>query len=84
MRLPHDALIGDDLDPTWRTGRVNEADEHLLDWRYSLSNFVFDEMPGIEESQGNVLCLTLKGRHLLHWKLRTARIVGPFGEPRWE
>jgi poly-gamma-glutamate synthesis protein (capsule biosynthesis protein) len=51
---------------------------------YSLGNFVFDEMPGVEESQGNVLCLTLRGRHLLHWKLRTARIVGPFGEPRWE
>jgi poly-gamma-glutamate capsule biosynthesis protein CapA/YwtB (metallophosphatase superfamily) len=51
---------------------------------YSLGNFVFDLMPGPEESQGSVLALTIQGSKLLHWKLRTARIVGSYGEPRWE
>src|SRR5262249_44190868 len=51
---------------------------------YSLGNFVFDLMPGPEESQGNVLTLTLHGSTLVHWGLRTARIVGNYGEPRWE
>ncbi len=51
---------------------------------YSLGNFVFDEMPGPDESQGSVLSLTLQGPKLLDWKLRTARIVGAYGEPQWE
>ena len=51
---------------------------------YSLGNFVFDEMPGVEESQGSVLSLTLQGSKLLGWKLRTSRIVGAYGQPQWE
>jgi len=51
---------------------------------YSLGNFVFDEMPGPEESQGSVLALTIQGSKLLDWRLRTSRIVGAYGEPRWE
>ncbi len=51
---------------------------------YSLGNFVFDLMPGPEESQGSVLSLTLQGSQLLDWKLRTSRIIGPYGEPQWE
>ncbi len=50
---------------------------------YSLGNFVFDEMPGPEESQGSVLSLSLQGSQLLDWKLRTARI-GFSGAPVWE
>src|SRR5262249_24233515 len=51
---------------------------------YSLGNFVFDLMPRPEESQGSVLALTIKGSKLISWKLRTAQIVGNYGEPRWE
>lgn len=51
---------------------------------YSLGNFVFDLMPGPEESQGSVLSLTIQGSKLLDWKLRTSRIVGAYGEPQWE
>jgi Bacterial capsule synthesis protein PGA_cap len=50
---------------------------------YSLGNFVFDEMPGYEESRGNVLELTLQGTHLLDWKLRGALIDGS-GQPSWD
>src|SRR5579862_1103471 len=50
---------------------------------YSLGNFVFDEMPGPDESQGSVLSMTLQGSKLLDWKLRTARI-GSNGAPVWE
>ncbi len=50
---------------------------------YSLGNFVFDEMPGPDESQGSVLSMTLQGAKLLDWKLRTARI-GYSGAPKWE
>lgn len=49
---------------------------------YSLGNFVFDLMPGYEESRGNVLALTLQGGQLLDWKLRTA-VIGAYGEPAW-
>jgi hypothetical protein len=50
---------------------------------YSLGNFVFDEMPGYEESRGNVLELTLQGSLLLAWKQRGAVIDGS-GQPSWE
>jgi hypothetical protein len=50
---------------------------------YSLGNFVFDEMPGYEESHGNVLELTLQGSQLLDWKLRGALIDGS-GQPSWD
>jgi hypothetical protein len=50
---------------------------------YSLGNFVFDEMPGFEESRGNVLELTLQGSSLLDWKLRGALIDG-YGQPTWD
>jgi len=49
---------------------------------YSLGNFVFDLMPGYEESRGNVLALTVQSGQLLNWKLRTA-IIGAYGEPAW-
>jgi len=49
---------------------------------YSLGNFVFDLMPGYEESRGNVLALTIQGGQLLDWKLRTA-VIGAYGEPTW-
>jgi capsule synthesis protein PGA_cap len=49
---------------------------------YSLGNFVFDLMPGYEESRGNVLALTIQGQQLLDWKLRTA-VIGAYGEPAW-
>jgi len=49
---------------------------------YSLGNFVFDLMPGYEESRGNVLALTVQGGQLLDWKLRTA-VIGAYGEPAW-
>jgi poly-gamma-glutamate synthesis protein (capsule biosynthesis protein) len=48
---------------------------------YSLGNFVFDLMYGVE-ALGNVLSLTVQGSKLLDWKLRTARI-GDFGQPAW-
>jgi hypothetical protein len=50
---------------------------------YSLGNFVFDEMPGYEESRGNVLELSLQGSSLLDWKLRSALIDGS-GQPSWD
>jgi poly-gamma-glutamate capsule biosynthesis protein CapA/YwtB (metallophosphatase superfamily) len=50
---------------------------------YSLGNFVFDEMPGFEESHGNVLELTLQGTHLLDWKLR-GLVIGGSGQPSWD
>jgi poly-gamma-glutamate synthesis protein (capsule biosynthesis protein) len=50
---------------------------------YSLGNFVFDEMPGYEESRGNVLELTLQGSLLLAWKQRGSVIDGS-GQPSWE
>jgi poly-gamma-glutamate synthesis protein (capsule biosynthesis protein) len=48
---------------------------------YSLGNFVFDEMYGVE-ALGNVLTLTLQGPRLLDWKLREMRI-GSYGQPAW-
>ena len=50
---------------------------------YSLGNFVFDEMPGYEESHGNVLELTLQGSQLLNWKLRGS-VIGNYGQPSWD
>jgi hypothetical protein len=50
---------------------------------YSLGNFVFDEMPGYEESHANVLELTLQGSKLLDWKLRGLVIAGT-GQPAWD
>jgi poly-gamma-glutamate synthesis protein (capsule biosynthesis protein) len=50
---------------------------------YSLGNFVFDEMPGYEESHANVLELTLQGSKLLGWKLRGLVIAGT-GQPSWD
>jgi poly-gamma-glutamate synthesis protein (capsule biosynthesis protein) len=49
---------------------------------YSLGNFVFDEMPGYEESRGNVLELTLQGTQLLGWKQRGA-VIASSGQPSW-
>lgn len=48
---------------------------------YSLGNFVFDEMDGVE-GLGNVLALTIQGPRLAGWKLREMRI-GTHGEPEW-
>ncbi|MGE5335750.1 MAG: CapA family protein [Nitrososphaerota archaeon] len=48
---------------------------------YSLGNFVFDEMPGVD-ALGNVLALTVQGSRLLGWKLRPTRI-GPDAAPVW-
>jgi poly-gamma-glutamate synthesis protein (capsule biosynthesis protein) len=48
---------------------------------YSLGNFVFDEMYGVE-ALGNVLTLTVQGPRLLDWKLREMQI-GDYGEPSW-
>jgi poly-gamma-glutamate synthesis protein (capsule biosynthesis protein) len=50
---------------------------------YSLGNFVFDEMPGYEESRGNVLELTLQGSTLLDWKQRGA-LIASSGQPSWD
>ncbi|MDE3229944.1 MAG: CapA family protein [Chloroflexota bacterium] len=50
---------------------------------YSLGNFVFDLMPTEDVRRGNVLTLSVQGPRLLDWKLRTSRITGDFGEPRW-
>lgn len=50
---------------------------------YSLGNFVFDEMPGYEESHGNVLELTLQGSRLLDWKLR-GLVIDSSGQPFWD
>lgn len=50
---------------------------------YSLGNFVFDEMPGYEESHGNVLELTLQGSRLLNWKQRGA-VIESSGQPSWD
>lgn len=49
---------------------------------YSLGNFVFDEMYGVE-ARGNVLSLKVQGSKLLDWSLRTA-VIGDYGEPAWE
>ncbi len=48
---------------------------------YSLGNFVFDEMPGID-ALGNVLTFTVQGSRLLDWKLRGTRI-GADAAPVW-
>jgi hypothetical protein len=48
---------------------------------YSLGNFVFDEMPGVD-ALGNVLSLTVKGSHLLSWKLLPTRL-GDDAAPVW-
>jgi poly-gamma-glutamate capsule biosynthesis protein CapA/YwtB (metallophosphatase superfamily) len=48
---------------------------------YSLGNFVFDEMPGVD-ALGNVLSLTVKGSQLLSWKLLPTRI-GNDAAPVW-
>lgn len=48
---------------------------------YSLGNFVFDEMYGVE-ALGNVLTLTIQGSRLASWNLRQMRI-GAFGQPAW-
>jgi poly-gamma-glutamate capsule biosynthesis protein CapA/YwtB (metallophosphatase superfamily) len=50
---------------------------------YSLGNFVFDLMPTEDVRRGNVLTLSVQRSRLLDWKLRTSRITGDFGEPRW-
>jgi hypothetical protein len=49
---------------------------------YSLGNFVFDEMPGYEESRGNVLELMLQGSLLLDWKQRGV-VIDSSGQPSW-
>ncbi|MFI5275038.1 MAG: CapA family protein, partial [Ktedonobacterales bacterium] len=48
---------------------------------YSVGNFVFDLMTGVE-GLGNVLALSVQGSHLVGWKLRQARI-GDYGQPSW-
>ncbi|HEU5440538.1 MAG TPA: CapA family protein [Ktedonobacterales bacterium] len=48
---------------------------------YSLGNFVFDLMTGVE-GLGNVLALTIQDKRLLSWKLRGMRI-GAHGQPAW-
>lgn len=48
---------------------------------YSLGNFVFDEMYGVE-ALGNVLTLTIEGPRLVTWSLREMQI-GAFGQPAW-
>ena len=48
---------------------------------YSLGNFVFDEMYGVE-GLGNVLALTIQGPRLVSWKLREMHI-GAYGQPAW-
>jgi poly-gamma-glutamate synthesis protein (capsule biosynthesis protein) len=48
---------------------------------YSLGNFVFDEMPGVD-ALGNVLTFTVQGSRLLDWKLRGTRL-GPDAAPVW-
>lgn len=48
---------------------------------YSLGNFVFDEMPGVD-ALGNVLTFTVQGARLLDWKLRGTRI-GADAAPVW-
>ncbi|WIG60879.1 MAG: Capsule biosynthesis protein capA [Ktedonobacterales bacterium] len=48
---------------------------------YSLGNFVFDLMTGVE-GLGNVLALTVQGSRLLNWKLRGMQI-GSYGQPTW-
>lgn len=48
---------------------------------YSLGNFVFDEMNGVE-GLGNVLALTIQGPRLVGWKLRGMQI-GAYGQPAW-
>ena len=50
---------------------------------YSLGNFVFDEMPGYEESHANVLELTVQGSTLLDWKLR-GLVIADTGQPSWD
>ncbi|HEX8732648.1 MAG TPA: CapA family protein [Ktedonobacterales bacterium] len=49
---------------------------------YSLGNFVFDEMYSEDVRHGNVLTLTIQGKKLLRWSLRTSRI-GDYGAPVW-
>jgi Bacterial capsule synthesis protein PGA_cap len=48
---------------------------------YSLGNFVFDEMPGVD-ALGNVLTLTVHRSQLLGWKLRGTQI-GADAAPVW-
>ena len=48
---------------------------------YSLGNFVFDEMYGVE-ALGNVLTLTIQGPRLVNMNLREMQI-GAYGEPAW-
>ena len=48
---------------------------------YSLGNFVFDEMYGVE-ALGNVLTLSVQGSKLVNWGLRQMQI-GDYGEPAW-
>ena len=48
---------------------------------YSLGNFVFDEMYGVE-ALGNVLTLSVQGSNLVNWGLREMRI-GAYGQPEW-
>jgi poly-gamma-glutamate capsule biosynthesis protein CapA/YwtB (metallophosphatase superfamily) len=50
---------------------------------YSLGNFVFDEMLSDDVRRGEVLALTLQGRQLLDWSLRSSYIDGNAGQPRW-
>lgn len=48
---------------------------------YSLGNFVFDLMTGVE-GLGNVLALTVQGSRLVSWKLREMQL-GAYGQPSW-
>lgn len=48
---------------------------------YSLGNFVFDEMYGVE-ALGNVLTLSVQGQKLVNWSLREMQI-GAYGQPDW-
>ncbi len=48
---------------------------------YSLGNFVFDLMTGVE-GLGNVLALSVQRSRLVGWKLREMRL-GAYGQPAW-
>jgi hypothetical protein len=48
---------------------------------YSLGNFVFDLMYGVE-ALGNVLALSIQGPRLVGWRLREMQI-GAYGQPAW-
>ena len=48
---------------------------------YSIGNFVFDEMYGVE-AVGNVLVLSIQGHRLVEWHFRQAQIQA-YGQPVW-